>query len=80
MNRILSFVAGALCGALVGAAVGLLLAPESGEELRADVVARWHEALDEARMAMEETRRDLQTQFEQMQQGTYQEQEAAADS
>ena len=78
MNRILSFVAGALCGALVGAAVGLLLAPESGQELRADVVARWQEALDEARLAMEETRRDLQTQFEQMQQGSYQEEEEAA--
>ena len=78
MNRMLSFVAGALCGALVGAAVGLLLAPESGQELRADVVARWHEALDEARMAMEETRRDLQSQFEQMQQANYQEPEEAA--
>lgn len=73
MNKILSFVAGSLCGAVVGATVALLLAPSSGEELRGDMVSRWEEALNEARLAMEETRRDLQAQFEMMQQGTYQE-------
>lgn len=69
MNRILSFLAGALCGAVVGATAALLLAPESGEELRQDVVTRWEEALAEARQAMEDTRKELQAQFEQMQQG-----------
>ena len=73
MNKILSFVAGSLCGAVVGATVALLLAPSSGEELRDEMVHRWEEALNEARLAMEETRRDLQAQFEMMQQGTYQE-------
>jgi gas vesicle protein len=68
MNKAISFLAGVLCGALVGATVALLLAPESGEELRNDVVARWEEALSEARQAMEDTRRELQAQFEQMQQ------------
>jgi hypothetical protein len=37
--------------------------------LRADAVARWEEALREARQAMEQTRRDLEAQFEQMKQG-----------
>jgi len=32
-----SFVAGLVIGGLIGAAVGLLLAPESGEEMRAQV-------------------------------------------
>ena len=73
MNKILSFVAGSLCGAVVGATVALLLAPASGEELRGEMVNRWEDALNEARLAMEETRRDLQAQFEMMQQGTYQE-------
>lgn len=72
MNKILSFIAGSLCGAVVGATVALLLAPSSGEELRGEMVHRWEEALNEARQAMEETRRDLQAQFEMMQQGAYQ--------
>jgi gas vesicle protein len=71
MNKIISFLAGALCGAVVGAAAALLLTPESGEDLRQDIVTRWEEALAEARQAMEETRRELQAQFEQMQQGEY---------
>ena len=70
MNRILSFLAGALCGAVVGATAALLLAPESGEDLRLDMVTRWEEALAEARQAMEDTRRELQAQFEQMQKGS----------
>jgi gas vesicle protein len=69
MGRFFSFLAGALCGAIVGATAALLLAPSSGETLRSDMVARWEEALTEARQAMEETRRDLQAQFEQMQAG-----------
>ncbi|MFN2190072.1 MAG: YtxH domain-containing protein [Candidatus Promineifilaceae bacterium] len=75
MNKFLSFLAGVICGAIVGAGTALLLAPESGEELRADVVKRWEDALAEAKQAMEDTRRDLQTQFEQMQKGTFQEPE-----
>ncbi len=73
MNRYFSFLAGIICGAVVGAAAALLFAPESGQELRADMVARWEDALDEARQAMEQTRKDLQNQFEQMQKGTYEE-------
>ena len=70
MNKFFSFLAGIFCGAVVGAAAALLLAPESGQELRADMVARWEDALAEARQAMEQTRSDLQAQFEQMQKGS----------
>ncbi len=70
MNKIFSFLAGALCGAIVGATAVLLLTPSSGQQLRDDAVARWEEALAEARLAMEETRQELQAQFEQMQKGT----------
>jgi gas vesicle protein len=73
MNKLLSFMAGGLCGALVGAAAALLLAPSSGQQLRDDVVTRWEDALSEAKKAMEETRLDMQKQFEQMQKGTFQE-------
>jgi gas vesicle protein len=67
MNKSINFFVGVIAGALVGAAVALLVAPSSGAQLRADMVNRWEEALMEARQAMEETRRDLQAQFEQMQ-------------
>jgi gas vesicle protein len=73
MNKALNFMAGALCGALVGGVAALLLAPTSGEELRSDVTARWEEALAEAHQAMEDTRRQMQQQFEQMQKGEYRE-------
>lgn len=69
MNRMMSFLAGLLTGALVGATTALLLAPSSGEDLRAEMVGRWEEALTEARQAMEETRLQMQAQFEQMKQG-----------
>jgi gas vesicle protein len=67
MNKSVGFFVGVICGALVGAAVGLLMAPSSGTQLRAGMVNRWELALAEARQAMEDTRRDLQAQFEQMQ-------------
>ena len=73
MNKAMNFMAGALCGALVGGVAALLLAPTSGEELRSDVTTRWEEALAEAHKAMEDTRRQMQEQFEQMQKGDYQE-------
>ncbi len=73
MNKMLSFVAGAFCGAIVGATAALILAPASGEDLRSEMVNRWEEALAEAKQAMEETRLELQTQFDQMQKGSYQE-------
>ncbi|MCI0399394.1 MAG: YtxH domain-containing protein [Chloroflexi bacterium] len=67
MNRIFSFLAGAMCGAIVGATAALLLTPTSGQQLRADAVSRWEEALAEARQAMEETRKEMRAQYEQMQ-------------
>ncbi|MCB9435043.1 MAG: YtxH domain-containing protein [Ardenticatenaceae bacterium] len=65
MNKIFSFLAGALCGALVGAVTALLLTPASGDELRADAEARWQEAMREANLAMEQRRRELEMQFQQ---------------
>jgi gas vesicle protein len=69
MIKAINFMAGIICGALVGAVTALLLAPSSGQQLRSDVISRWEEALTEAKVAMEETRRQMQEQFEQMQKG-----------
>ena len=68
MNKFFSFAAGALCGALIGGVTALLLAPESGEDLRSGARQRWEDALREARQAMDATRRDLEAQFENMKQ------------
>ena len=69
MNKLFSFLAGALAGALTGAVLALLLTPTSGEQLRTGAATRWQQALDEARKAMDETRRDMEDQFEQMKNG-----------
>ena len=66
MNKVFSFLAGGMCGALVGAVTALLLAPASGDELRSNAVARWDMAVQDARMAMEERRMELERQFERM--------------
>ena len=64
MRRIFSFMAGALCGAVVGGVATLLLTPSSGEDLRAQADARWQDAKNEAQLAMDERRRELEDQFE----------------
>ena len=58
-----SFLAGVVVGGLIGAAVGLLLAPQTGEELREHVgdfvdskKHDWDEAVNEGRAAAEQAR------------------------
>ena len=66
MKKFFSFAAGLLSGAVVGATTAILLAPASGDELRADARARWEEAVDAAKEEMEETRRNKTLEFERM--------------
>ena len=71
MSQLFSFLA----GILVGVAVGLLYAPMSGEELRAEikteaeadlkkVEAEWQKRLSEVHDAIEATRHEVMTQLE----------------
>ena len=69
MNKMFSFMAGALCGALVGGVTALLMTPASGEQLKNDAQARWQAAVDDAREAMIETQNQLETQFERAKKG-----------
>jgi len=58
-----SFVAGLVIGGLIGAAIGLLLAPESGEEMRGQVggfvderVRDFGDAVSEGKVAADQAR------------------------
>ena len=58
-----SFVAGLVIGGLIGAAIGLLLAPESGEDMRGQVgefvderVRDFGDAVSEGKVAAEQAR------------------------
>jgi gas vesicle protein len=61
-----SFLAGVVIGGLIGAALGLILAPQTGEELRDHVGeyvdgkrAEWDEAINEGRAAAEQARAEM---------------------
>jgi gas vesicle protein len=66
-----SFLAGVVIGGLIGAALGLLLAPQTGEELREQVgdyvdskKAGFDEAVNEGRAAAEQARAEMVSDFE----------------
>lgn len=66
-----SFLAGVVIGGLIGAALGLLLAPQTGEELREHVgefvdskKAGFDEAVNEGRAAAEQARAEMVTGYE----------------
>lgn len=69
MNKMFSFIAGAMCGALIGGVTALLLTPTSGADLKSGAQARWQSAMTDARLAMAETQAELEAQFEQAKQG-----------
>jgi len=61
-----SFLAGMVIGGLVGAAIGLLLAPQTGDELREQVGdfvdtrrTAWGEAVSEGKAAAEKARAEM---------------------
>jgi gas vesicle protein len=66
-----SFLAGVVIGGFIGAAIALLLAPETGEELRGHVgefvdtkKAEWDEAVNEGRQAAEQARAGMVTDYD----------------
>jgi gas vesicle protein len=66
-----SFLAGVVIGGLIGAALGLLLAPQTGEELREQIddfvdgkKAEWDEAVNEGRAAAERARAGMVSEFD----------------
>jgi gas vesicle protein len=66
-----SFLAGVVIGGLIGAALGLLLAPQTGEELRDQIDdfvgekrAEWDEAVNEGKAAAEQARAGMVSEFD----------------
>jgi gas vesicle protein len=63
MNRTLNFLLWILIGGLVGATAGILLAPASGEELRADISSRADQVRADVSKAAAERRAELEKQL-----------------
>ena len=66
MRRMIGFLIGVVVGALVGSTVALLLAPESGEQLRGELRARGANFLADVRHAADSRRIELQNRLEEM--------------
>jgi gas vesicle protein len=63
MNKIFSFITGAVIGALVGASVAILMAPSSGEELRGQIQERSIQISDDIKEIAAERRAELEREL-----------------
>ena len=63
MNRIISFISGAVMGALVGSTLVLLLTPASGDEIRTKITEQVQKVQEEVKQATESRRIELETQI-----------------
>jgi gas vesicle protein len=63
MNRVISFLSGAVLGALVGVTLALLMTPESGEDLRIKMQEQVQKVQGEVKAATEARRTELVEQL-----------------
>ena len=63
MNKLMGFLAGALCGVVVGGVAALLLAPMPGSELQERARTQFDDLVTEARVAATEKRAQLEKQL-----------------
>ena len=63
MNRALNFILGATIGGLIGATMAILLAPSSGEDLRAKINLRTNQIRSEVSQAAADRRAELERQL-----------------
>lgn len=64
MRRMFGFLIGITVGGLVGSTIALLMAPESGEQLRAGIRARGESFYNEVRHAADERKIELRQRLE----------------
>ena len=63
MQKVLSFISGAILGGLFGASVALLLTPASGEELREQMQERAQVLQEEVRLAAAQRRAEMEARL-----------------
>jgi gas vesicle protein len=63
MRRLLMFVIGSLVGGVLGAFLAFLFTPDSGANLRQEARESFDEVLDEARIAAEIRRQEMERQL-----------------
>lgn len=66
MRKMFGFLIGVLVGGLVGSTVALLLAPESGDELRSELRERGQNFIGEIRHAADTRRIELKDRLDTM--------------
>ena len=66
MKRMFGFLIGIVVGGLVGSTIALLLAPEPGEELRAQLRDRGQSFFNEVRHAADERKIELRQRLDEM--------------
>ena len=66
MKRMFGFLIGIVVGGLVGSTIALLLAPERGEELRAQLRDRGQSFFNEVRHAADERKIELRQKLDEM--------------
>jgi len=64
MRKMFGFLIGVFIGALVGSTIALLLAPESGDELRAQLRERGQNFMGEVRQAADARRIELKDRLD----------------
>jgi gas vesicle protein len=64
MRRMFGFMIGILVGALVGSTVALLMAPESGEQLRGEIRERGQNFVNEIRHSADARRIELRNRLD----------------
>ena len=66
MRRMFGFLIGIVVGGLVGSTIALLLAPESGDELRSELRARGENFFSDVRQAADERKIELRQRLDAM--------------
>ena len=64
MKRMVGFLIGILVGSLVGSTIALLLAPESGEQLRSELRSRGDGFFNDVRHAADERKIELRQRLD----------------
>jgi gas vesicle protein len=66
MKRMFSFLMGIFVGGLVGSTIALLMAPETGEELRAQIRSRGENFFSDVQHAADERKIELRQKLDEL--------------